>query len=176
MNSTASDKRAARWKRWRGLVVATGVCLLMFSIWTEGEPPWHSWIRGAFSPRFWSFPKQYSFWNIQLTNGTSLIRGKWFSLNTAKNSGFPSPELESSTKSSKMVLSDQPEPGSAAGGGRVPLEQSSYLVLDLRESCENAMESYEKTLEKPRIFSPVQGLLLCQFVSEVHSVFSRPRC
>ena len=157
MNSTAPDKRAARWKRWRGLVVATGVCLLMFSIWTEGEPPWHSWIRGAFSPRFWSFPKQYSFWNIQLTNGTSLIRGKWFSLNTAKNSGFPSPELESSTKSSKMVLSDQPEPGSAAGGGRVPLEQFSYLVLDLRESSKMQWSRTKKLWKYLGFSGPYKG-------------------
>jgi hypothetical protein len=27
------------------LIAAIGVCLLMFSMWTEGEPRWHSWVR-----------------------------------------------------------------------------------------------------------------------------------
>ena len=45
MESLAQDRRPPRWARWLELAVSSGVCLLLFSIWTEGEPRWHSWIR-----------------------------------------------------------------------------------------------------------------------------------
>jgi hypothetical protein len=43
MRPTTQGKRATGWKRrWFGLLLGIALCLLMFSIWTEGQPRWKS--------------------------------------------------------------------------------------------------------------------------------------